>query len=100
MTSKELMEIEVQAYKKLNDTLHNARTSYVKTNSKFKVGDMIRSYVGIIKVEDIKYDTHMGSTRVMYCGYQYRHKDKQFVRTKNQELFFMIDYGNILKINQ
>lgn len=98
MTIEELQTIEKLAYEILEDTLHSARTKYALDNARFKVGDYIRSVTGIIKVDEIKYDSFMGTTHIGYCGYKYWYKDKQLVRTKKKEQVCLTDYGNLIKI--
>jgi hypothetical protein len=100
MTAQELQTIETEAYELLNYTLHNARTLYTKNNAKFNIGEYIRSVNGIIKVEEIRYQNDMGTTRTEYCGYKYYYKNKQLIRTKKQEQICITDYNNIINVDQ
>ena len=98
MTAQELQTIERLAYENLESVLHKARAQYATDNAKYQLGDYVKSFTGIIKVDEIKYQFFMGTTYIGYSGYKYWYKDKQLVRTKKKEQVCFTDYGNLIKI--
>jgi hypothetical protein len=98
MTLEELKNIEKAAHEMVESALHKARTQYMNDNAKFKVGDYIKGITGIIKVESIRYYMCMGEIFIQYCGYKYWYKDKEIVRTKQKNMSYLTDYGNLIKL--
>jgi hypothetical protein len=105
MTKDKLKKLEKGAHKLFLDTLHNLRNDYAKNNATYKVGDLIRSITGIIKVDEIIYKTQLDElgthvdTFIAYCGYKYEYKDNLlYLNTKQTQSVCFIDYGDNLEL--
>ena len=105
MTKEELETLEKETHKQFLEILHKLRTEYALKNAKYKVGDFIRSITGIIKIDDIIYQTKIDElgihtdTYIAYCGYKYTYDNHLLYKSSNEkQKVCFVDYDDNLEL--
>lgn len=97
MTKKELIKKEFEAHAEFEVKLHNLRIEYAIANSKFAIGDFIKTITGIFKLTSISYSMDNDEIKISYCGYKYhKNDDGKLIKTDNNIACFTngITYKN------
>lgn len=84
MTKDELDDALLKLKSEYDNAVIKAEYSYVRDNTKYKEGDIIKDHIGHIKIEKIKLGHDMTSRRAIpvYCGIELK---KDLMPTKRQE---------------